>query len=178
MTVANRPTATPKAPWVAMLVAAAMGLSACSSMGGTANAEDSGISGAQTGLERVPLTITHGQTIHNFVVEVAATEQQQARGMMFRTSMEPMSGMIFPLGQPRFASFWMRNTLIPLDMLFIRADGSIDRIAENTVPESDEPVGSGGEVIAVLELAGGTSARLGITESAIVRWQGDRINRR
>lgn len=161
-----------------MLAALALGLAACSSMGGASTGEESSASGAQTGLERVPLTITQGDRVHNFVVEVAATEQQQSRGMMFRTSMAPMTGMIFPLSPPRFASFWMRNTLIPLDMLFIRPDGTIDRIAENTVPETDDPVGSGGEVIAVLELAGGTAARLGITESAIVRWQGDPIVRR
>lgn len=163
---------------IATFGALALGLAACSSLSGASTGEESSASGAQTGLERVPLTITQGDRVHRFVVEVAATEQQQARGMMFRTSMDPMTGMIFPLNPPRFASFWMRNTLIPLDMLFIRADGTIDRIAENTVPESDEPIGSGGEVIAVLELAGGTSARLGITESAVVRWQGDRIVRR
>ena len=82
---------------------------------------------------------------------------------------------MFPFNPPRFASFWMKNTLVPLDLLFVRADGTLDRIAENAVPESLEPIGSGGEVIAVLELAGGTSARLGITETAVVRWQGDRI---
>ncbi|MBA4753068.1 MAG: DUF192 domain-containing protein, partial [Sphingopyxis sp.] len=67
--------------------------------------------------------------------------------------------------------FWMKNTPIPLDMIFIRADGSIDRIAENTIPESLEPVVSGGEVSAVLELAGGTAARLGIDETAKVTWK-------
>ena len=65
----------------------------------------------------------------------------------------------------------MKNTLIPLDMVFIRADGSIDRIAENTIPESLEPVVSGGEVSAVLELAGGTAARLGIDETAKITWK-------
>jgi uncharacterized membrane protein (UPF0127 family) len=96
---------------------------------------------------------------------------------MYRTTLAPDAGMVFPFSPPRFASFWMKNTLIPLDMLFVRVDGSIDRIAENTIPESLEPVGSGGEVIAVLELAGGTAARLGIDENAVVRWQGDMIRR-
>ena len=89
---------------------------------------------------------------------------------MFRTSLPEGGGMLFPFEKPRFASFWMKNTLIPLDMLFIRADGSIDRIAENTIPENLEPVVSGGEVSAVLELAGGTAAKLGIDESAVVTW--------
>ena len=62
--------------------------------------------------------------------------------------------------------------LIPLDMIFIKADGSIDRIAENAVPQSEEPIASGGEVVAVLELAGGSAARLGIDESAHVSWTG------
>jgi hypothetical protein len=65
---------------------------------------------------------------------------------MFRTSLPADGGMIFPFAKPRIGSFWMKNTLIPLDMFFIRADGSIDRIAENTIPESLEPVVSGGEV--------------------------------
>jgi uncharacterized membrane protein (UPF0127 family) len=64
----------------------------------------------------------------------------------------------------------MKNTLIPLDMIFIRADGTIDRIAENTIPESVEPVVSGGEVAAVLELAGGSAARLDFDDTATVRW--------
>ena len=90
---------------------------------------------------------------------------------MHRTSLAPDRGMLFPFARPKFASFWMKNTFIPLDIIFIRSDGSIDRIAENTIPESPEPVVSGGEVAAVLELAGGTAARLGIDESAIIRWK-------
>ena len=90
---------------------------------------------------------------------------------MFRTSLPENGGMLFPFERPRIASFWMQNTLIPLDMIFVRADGSIDRIAENTIPESIEPVASGAEVSAVLELAGGTAARLGIDESAKVTWK-------
>jgi len=118
----------------------------------------------------VPLTIRDGDVTHKFQVEVARTEAEQQKGLMFRTSLPADGGMIFPFTKPRFASFWMRNTLIPLDMIFIRADGSIDRIAENTIPESLEPVASGGEVAAVLELAGGTAARLGIDEDATVTW--------
>ena len=78
--------------------------------------------------------------------------------------------MLFDFAGESHQQFWMKNTLIPLDMIFIRADGSIDRIAENTIPGSLEPVASGGEVSAVLELAGGTAARLGIDESASVTW--------
>ncbi len=119
----------------------------------------------------IPLTIKAPDKTHVFTVEVARTPEEQAKGLMFRTSLPENGGMLFPFEKPRFGSFWMKNTLIPLDMFFIRADGSIDRIAENTIPESLEPVVSGGEVTAVLELAGGTATRLGIDENAIVTWQ-------
>lgn len=119
----------------------------------------------------IPLTIAAGSQAHKFNVEVARTDEEQDRGLMFRTSLPADGGMIFPFKKPRIGSFWMKNTLIPLDMIFIRADGSIDRIAENTIPESLEPVVSGGEVSAVLELAGGTAARLGIDETAKVTWK-------
>ncbi|MDK2761742.1 MAG: DUF192 domain-containing protein [Sphingopyxis sp.] len=129
-------------------------------------------SGAQTeDAATIPLTVTMAGKAHRFNVEVARTPAEQDRGLMFRTSLPVDGGMIFPFETPRFGSFWMKNTLIPLDMIFIRADGSIDRIAENTIPESLEPVVSGGEVSAVLELAGGTAARLGIDETAKVTWK-------
>jgi len=119
----------------------------------------------------IPLTITSKGQAHKFNVEVARTDAEQDRGLMFRTSLPADGGMIFPFAKPRIGSFWMKNTLIPLDMIFIRADGSIDRIAENTIPESLEPVVSGGEVSAVLELAGGTAAKLGIDETAKIIWK-------
>ncbi|HEV2598635.1 DUF192 domain-containing protein [Sphingopyxis sp.] len=119
----------------------------------------------------IPLTIEMAGKAHRFNVEVARTDAEQDRGLMFRTGLPADGGMIFPFAKPRIGSFWMKNTLIPLDMIFIRADGSIDRIAENTIPESLEPVVSGGEVSAVLELAGGTAARLGLDETAKVTWK-------
>ena len=119
----------------------------------------------------VPLTIAMAGTTHRFRVEVARTGAEQEKGLMFRTSLPADGGMLFPFAKPKIANFWMKNTLIPLDMVFVRADGSIDRIAENTIPESLDPVVSGGEVAAVLELAGGTAAKLGIDESAKVTWQ-------
>lgn len=118
----------------------------------------------------IPLTITAGDTVHRFRVEVARTEAEQEKGLMFRTDLPADGGMLFPFAKPKLASFWMKNTAIPLDMIFVRADGSIDRIAENTIPESLEPVVSGGEVAAVLELAGGTAAKLELDESAKVAW--------
>jgi len=119
----------------------------------------------------IPLTIEMAGKAHRFNVEVARTEAEQEQGLMLRMRLSDDGGMLFPFPKPRIATFWMKNTLIPLDMIFVRADGSIDRIAENTIPESLEPVASGGEVAAVLELAGGTSARLGIDETAKVTWK-------
>lgn len=126
----------------------------------------------EAGLEIVPLTIRSGDSIHRFNVEVARTEEEQARGLMFRDSLAPNVGMLFPFVPPRPASFWMKNTLIPLDMIFVRADGSIARIADNTVPHSLEPVAVEEPVAAVLEIAGGRAAELGITEADRVSWPG------
>jgi uncharacterized membrane protein (UPF0127 family) len=127
---------------------------------------------AESGLELVPLEIRSAGKVHRFDVEVARTEEQQAKGLMFRQSLAPDRGMIFPFAPPRPASFWMKNTFIPLDMLFIRTDGTIARIADNTVPESLDPVEVGEPVAAVLEIAGGRAAELGITESDKVSWPG------
>ncbi len=123
------------------------------------------------GLEQVPLTITTSAgKVRRFTVEVARTEAQQAQGLMNRQSLAPDRGMIFPYDPPQPASFWMKNTLIPLDMLFIRADGTIARIEANTTPLSLDPVPAGEPVAAVLELFGGRSAELGITAGARVVW--------
>lgn len=123
------------------------------------------------GLSVVPLEIrTASGKTHSFNVEVARTESEQARGLMFRDSLAPDSGMIFPMDPPRPASFWMKNTVIPLDMIFVRPDGAIARIAAETVPHSLDPVESGEPVSAVLELAGGRAAELGIAEGDKVSW--------
>ena len=128
------------------------------------------LAGCQQEESKTVLVITQGAKTHNFAVEVARTPEEQEHGLMGRTSLPKDGGMLFPFDPPKIATFWMKNTLIPLDMIFIRADGTIDRIAENTVPESLAPVASGGEVKAVLELAGGTAATLGLDESATVTW--------
>ena len=124
------------------------------------------------GLEQVPLTITTaaGKT-HKFIVEVARTPEQQTYGLMNRQSMEPNHGMIFPYDPPQPVGFWMKDTLIPLDMIFISPGGRILRIEENTVPLSLDPVVSGEAVEAVLEVAGGRSAELGIAAGDQVSWK-------
>ncbi len=118
----------------------------------------------------VPLTIATATRKHAFTVEVARTEAQQERGLMFRTHLSPDRGMIFPMVPARYASFWMKNTLIPLDMIFVRLDGTIARIAARATPQSLEPIGSGEPVAAVLEIAGGRAAQLGISNDDRVIW--------
>jgi len=97
-----------------------------------------------------------------FKVELADNDATRARGMMFRTSMAPDAGMLFDFKQEQMASFWMRNTLIPLDMLFIKADGTILNIHQRAIPRDETGINSIGPVRAVLELNGGTASRLGI----------------
>ena len=127
---------------------------------------------APSGLDLVPLEIRSTTGTHHFTVEVARTSDQQSQGLMFRAALAADMGMIFPFPNPRMASFWMRNTLIPLDMIFIRADGTIARIAANTVPHSEDSVSSGEPVAAVLEIKGGRAAELGISEGDRVCWTG------
>lgn len=125
---------------------------------------------AASGLELVELKIKSGSGVRRFQVEVARSESEQQKGLMFRDRLGPDEGMIFPFPAPRPASFWMKNTMIPLDMLFVRADGTIARIEMNTVPYSLDPVGVSEPVAAVLEIAGGRSAELNIVEGDKVSW--------
>ncbi len=131
-----------------------------------------GCQAAPKKLEIVPLSIKSAQgKVSTFSVEVARTREEQARGLMFRDTLASGHGMIFPVDPPRTESFWMKDTLIPLDMLFIRADGSIAQIAAETVPESQAPIPSGEPVAAVLEIGGGEAAKHGITEGDVVTWE-------
>lgn len=118
----------------------------------------------------MPLTITADGKQHRFTVEVAKTEEEQAMGLMNRSALAPDRGMIFPFPAPKVASFWMKNTLIPLDMIFIRADGTIANIEANTVPLSLQPVFAVEPVTAVLEIPGGRAAELGIDAGDKVDW--------
>jgi uncharacterized membrane protein (UPF0127 family) len=122
------------------------------------------------GLAQVPVTIHSANGMHRFTVEVAATPEEQATGLMSRSALEPDRGMIFPYSPPQDAAFWMKNTLIPLDMIFIRPDGTIGRIEENAVPLSLEPVPSMEPISAVLEINGGRSAELGVKAGDKVDW--------
>ena len=123
-----------------------------------------------SGLTVIPLTVTSGDKVHVFRVEVARTAQQQARGLMFRTAMGADEGMLFPMDPPRGASFWMRNTVIPLDLIFVGVDGRISNIAANAIPYDESPLRSAGLVTAVLELNGGRAAELGLKAGDKVSW--------
>jgi uncharacterized protein len=122
------------------------------------------------GLEQIPLTVQSKSGTHRFTVEVARTSDQQSNGLMNRQSLAPDRGMLFPMEPPRVASFWMHNTLIPLDMIFIRSDGTISSIEANTVPMSLEMVMAKEAVGSVLEIPGGRSAELGIQPGDKVSW--------
>ena len=123
-----------------------------------------------SGLAIIPLQVISGQDIHSFRVELAATIEAQAKGMMFRTEMAPDEGMLFPSRTLEVRGFWMKNTPLPLDIIFIGADGKIINIAANTVPYSLETVYSEGPAGAVLELAGGRAAELGIKPGDTVEY--------
>lgn len=125
---------------------------------------------AESGLRIVPVTVTTTTGRHVFRAEVAASQTEQARGLMFRTALGPDDAMIFPMNPPRDAVFWMKNTVIPLDILFIGVDGRINNIAAMTEPYSLDPRASAGVVKAVLELAGGRAAQLGIAPGDMVEW--------
>lgn len=109
--------------------------------------------------------------VHVFQVEIVTTPEEMALGLMFRRELAADAGMLFVYEEARETAFWMQNTFLPLDMLFINEDGSIRHIAERTVPLSTASVPSQGPVRAVLEINGGTSERLGISIGDRVRWE-------
>lgn len=108
------------------------------------------------------LTIATDKGRFRFDVEMAVTPRQHAQGLMFRRTLAPDAGMLFDYGRSEPVSMWMKNTYIPLDMLFIGADGRVVSIAERTVPQSTTIISSKGRARAVLEVNGGTVERLGI----------------
>lgn len=124
----------------------------------------------QSGLEVIALTVIHDGKRLPFRVEVARSEEEQARGLMFRTALAPDEGMLFPRKPPSQAAFWMKNTVIPLDIIFVGIDGRISNIEEMAVPYSLEPRQSAGAAMAVLELNGGRAAELGIVAGDRVEW--------
>jgi hypothetical protein len=119
-----------------------------------------------------PLEIVTKAGVQVFSVEAAKTDEERERGLMFRTALPEGQGMIFDFSPEQNVSMWMKNTLIPLDMIFIRADGRILRIAENTKIQSEEIIPSGGPVRAVVEVIAGTARKYGIAAGDRVSYAG------
>jgi len=119
--------------------------------------------------ETLKLLTAHGT--HVIDVEIADTPEEKAQGLMFRTRLDDKSGMLFFYEAPQEITMWMRNTYIPLDMVFIRANGTVHRIESRTEPLSENIIASRGDVTACLELAGGAAERLGLKP-------GDRVEHR
>ena len=115
------------------------------------------------------LTIATASGAHAFNVEIAASEAAREKGLMYRRFMPADRGMLFEFEREAPVSFWMKNTYIPLDMIFIARDGSVTRVAADAEPLSEAIVPSGGPCVAVLELNGGTAARIGLKVGDKVR---------
>lgn len=127
------------------------------------------------GAETTLVVETAAGATHNFTVELARSDEEIRRGLMFRESLDEDAGMLFFYPQCRIAAFWMKNTLIPLDMIFIEADGRIATIAAMTEPLSLDIHASGVPVNGVLEIGGGGAAARGIAPGDYVRhpWFGE-----
>ena len=108
------------------------------------------------------LSVTTKDGTHDFTVEVVQEKEDVMRGLMHREHLDQDAGMLFDFKRVRDISFWMKNTLIPLDIIFIKADGTIANIAENTTPLSEETIPAAAPILGVLEINGGLSAKLGI----------------
>ena len=147
-------------------------LALCVVSAGCATGDEPGNTAAAA--RTITVTVAAKNGPHTFQVEQAKTAAEQERGLMFRTDLTDTNGMLFspypPEGPPREASFWMKNTPSALDIIFIRADGTIAHIAENAVPFDETPLSSGEPVGAVLEIKGGRAAALGIAEGDRVSW--------
>ncbi|MGU3496244.1 DUF192 domain-containing protein [Xanthobacteraceae bacterium A53D] len=109
-----------------------------------------------------PVEIATAKGVLVIEVEVARTDEQRATGLMYRKELPSRQGMLFDFKVDQMVYMWMKNTYIPLDMLFIRADGTIARIEANTTPFSERTISSGEPVRAVIEIAGGEARKLGI----------------
>lgn len=120
-------------------------------------------------LRTEPLSIATSRGVFHFRVEVADTDASRERGLMFRRTLAPDYGMLFDFKRTQTVAFWMKNTLIPLDMLFIGADGRVVSIAANAKPLSEAQIPSGGPVLGVLEIRGGRAAQIGAEPGDEVR---------
>ena len=121
-----------------------------------------GIGRPAEAMRREDLKLHTARGVHVINTEITETREEKALGLMFRTSLADNAGMLFFYDTPQEVTMWMRNTYIPLDMVFIRADGTVHRIEAWTQPFSETVISSGPNVVACLELAGGAAERLGL----------------
>ncbi|MBC7907375.1 MAG: DUF192 domain-containing protein [Rhodospirillaceae bacterium] len=126
---------------------------------GSAQAQGQGISSFPRSKVEI---VTQSGARHGFTVELATTFEQLSQGLMYRRTMAADAGMLFDFGEAKPITMWMKNTLIPLDMVFLAGDGRVMGVAQRTVPGSLEVISSPGAVRGVLEINGGTAERLGI----------------
>jgi hypothetical protein len=155
---------------------AGLALAACSPVGASTDAPPAPVEDTaaavhpDSGLALIDVTIVSGDERHIFTTEVAASQEAQAKGMMFRTEMGDDEGMLFPSYEAQARSFWMKNTPLPLDIIFIGPDNRITNIGEG-VPYSVASVASDGPALAVFEIRGGLSEELGIAPGDLVEWE-------
>ena len=121
------------------------------------------------GLPRSGLEVVTRSGTHHFEVWIAADDRSRERGLMFVRSLPPDEGMLFLFERPQYAAFWMKNTYLSLDLVFIGADGIVVNVAENATPLSLEPIASAAPVKAVLEVLTGTADRLGLQPGDRIR---------
>ncbi len=152
------------------LAACSAGESATASAQSPAPAPQAAAVHPVSGLKVIDLVVERGGTRIPFKVELADTPEAQARGLMFRDALGDFEGMIFPSDTPEVRSFWMKNTPLSLDIIFIGADGRIINIAANTEPYSLASVTSKGPAGAVLELRAGRAKALGIVPGDRVKF--------
>lgn len=128
-----------------------------------------GLAQAETGcaMDKVLVSGDFGEAI--FTVEVADDSSERARGLMHRESLAASAGMLFVFEAPRPAAFWMKNTLIPLDIIFADRTGTVRHIHENAIPHDETPIPGGDDIFAVLEINGGLSARFGLSDGDILQ---------
>lgn len=132
----------------------------------------SAASGQAQHLPKIALVVHHGEGAADthLNVEIALTAAEQERGLQHRTGLRQGEGMLFPMVPPRMPSFWMKDTPLPLDLIFVRTDGSVGKVIANARPNDETPLFSEDPVSAILELNGGSAAALGIGDGDRINW--------
>lgn len=155
-----------------VIVAIAIALAGCSGGGGGNTPQQAASPAPQTGLPTTAVRISADGNTFDFTAEVATTAEQQQIGMMYRSSMQPDDAMLFVFDGQTYRTFWMKNTLIPLDMLFINSDKQIVDINHNAAPQSTNTFTSSAPAKYVLEIKGGYCQEHGIDVGDMVRFDG------